>query len=491
MRYSTQEHMKRLPSPRAALFALAVFAFLVLAPLAVLRATGYRVDFSQQRIVATGAIAVNVLPPGAEVTVIGDSVAKTKRTRFISPTAFFPNLLPRTYTVTVQSGGRTVWEKQVVVEEGRTTAFRSVRIFPEEPRALPFRFQAPEAIAHIAANAPGTILLGWGTEHLEAISPQDNGAPIALPYTPPAPIRTVSFLDATTILIAHEDNSWAVIQEAGTANTQAFMLPGRFNEMAALGERRVAARSDTGLFVIDWRQNLPPLIQKLEDNVAAVDTSEDQIIFLDARGVLWRSAPDGINRAQLSVEPLPEAAFTQEPPVSPAQTASAQLSGTLTATADDAIALFIDSNRTAWLFENEERKFSVIAEGATAARFSQNEKLLLLFGTHEVLLHAVQEQLEQPPRPKGSQETITRISDVIERAAFLAGEEAYTIFRADHTGYIVELDGRGGRNQVQYSEVQSFTVASARSTIYFLRSDGELTSLTAPSPTLFNRIEFY
>ena len=111
---------------KRALFVLAALAFLVLGPLVVLYAWGYRYNFNEQRVDVTGILYVKSYPRRASVLL--DGVLKSETTP-----AQLTGLKPGTYRVTVERDGSWPWTKQLPVVAQRATFAEDVVLFRREP----------------------------------------------------------------------------------------------------------------------------------------------------------------------------------------------------------------------------------------------------------------------------------------------------------------------------------------------------------------------
>jgi len=113
-------HIRRL------LFFLAIIAFLIIAPLIVLYATGFRWDFEQKRITQVGMITVKCIPRAVNIFV--NDKLKARRTY-----ARIRDLMPRDYVVKLQKEGYSIWEKKLTVEPRVATPIKHARLFLSEP----------------------------------------------------------------------------------------------------------------------------------------------------------------------------------------------------------------------------------------------------------------------------------------------------------------------------------------------------------------------
>ncbi|MEK7663952.1 MAG: PEGA domain-containing protein [Patescibacteria group bacterium] len=111
---------------RLTILLLLVFLFLVVTPYLVLYSLGYRIDFKNQKIVATGGIYVRVQPSTANITIdnkINDA------TGVFSNSIFVQNLLPGEHSVSIKKDGYHDYQKNLLVKEKAVTKLENVILF--------------------------------------------------------------------------------------------------------------------------------------------------------------------------------------------------------------------------------------------------------------------------------------------------------------------------------------------------------------------------
>jgi|GEM_PF-4478522 len=90
-----------------------LFLFLILAPIFVLYAYGWRMDFEKLRPVKVGGVFLRSLPTDANLTINGKPVKK--RSHKLLTGALIGNLLPGNYTIQIEKYGYQKWRKEVLV----------------------------------------------------------------------------------------------------------------------------------------------------------------------------------------------------------------------------------------------------------------------------------------------------------------------------------------------------------------------------------------
>jgi len=124
------------------IFLLCIAVFLIIAPYIILYSLGYRVDFSNMRLVGTGGIYVRATPNVEEI-IIDDKI--TNKPGIFSNAVFVQNLLPTLHSVLIKKTGYHSYQKNLLVKEKEVTKLEHVILFKENItfEALPPASQSP------------------------------------------------------------------------------------------------------------------------------------------------------------------------------------------------------------------------------------------------------------------------------------------------------------------------------------------------------------
>lgn len=113
------------------LFLIALAAFLIVTPLLVLSAQGFRWNSAGGRLDRIGGILIIAQPPSALVTVSQqDEPIKSARVNRL-----IDGLFPGPYEVVVAATGYATWSRTLVVEPARVTRIEHVALLPTQPPA--------------------------------------------------------------------------------------------------------------------------------------------------------------------------------------------------------------------------------------------------------------------------------------------------------------------------------------------------------------------
>ena len=103
--------------------------FVIITPMIIFYSLGYRIDFENKKVVATGGIYVKANPLGAEITI--DS-RTDKKTNIFSTYVFVQNLIPKKHSVTIKKDGYFEYQKTLDVKENEVTKLEHVTLFKKD-----------------------------------------------------------------------------------------------------------------------------------------------------------------------------------------------------------------------------------------------------------------------------------------------------------------------------------------------------------------------
>ncbi len=103
-----------------------VVLFFSVTPFIVAYSLGYRVDFENREIVATGGIYVRTSPQAAEIIIDNNNPEKPG---MFSNAVFVQDLLPRQHSVTIKKDGYFQYQKTLPVKQNEVTKLENVMLF--------------------------------------------------------------------------------------------------------------------------------------------------------------------------------------------------------------------------------------------------------------------------------------------------------------------------------------------------------------------------
>lgn len=178
----------------------------------------------------------------------------------------------------------------------------------------------------------------------------------------------------------------------------------------------------------------------------------NDIFYLDGVNfILYRRDIGGFVKEQLSRESLPPNIYT------------------LSASYNNRF-IALDSQNNLYLLNNDNGIFELIGNQVKEARFSGDNKKILIRTANELWISYLEDILIQPYKKAGDKELITRYSQNITQAVFYPDNE-HLAFVAGNLIRVTELDGRDSRNTVDL-------ISAPASQIYFEEGASYLYYLT-------------
>ena len=115
---------------RRIILILFLLGFFIASPILIFYSSGYRYDFSKNKIVKTGSFYFSSIPAVAEIYLNNEDQQKKTPNRILY-------LLPNEYRIKIEKEGYFPWEKQLKIESRQTTFANAIRLFPKnEPKML-------------------------------------------------------------------------------------------------------------------------------------------------------------------------------------------------------------------------------------------------------------------------------------------------------------------------------------------------------------------
>lgn len=120
-------------SARKTLFLIFAAFFLITAPLVVLYAEGYRLDWNRKSVVKTGALYLEARPAPVEMYL---NQKLRKKTLPLFPGVYTGNLIPKSHLVEIKKEGYFPWRKNLRVSPKLVTEAKNIVLFPQNAKVL-------------------------------------------------------------------------------------------------------------------------------------------------------------------------------------------------------------------------------------------------------------------------------------------------------------------------------------------------------------------
>lgn len=156
---------------RRILYISFILAFLIITPIVMSYAAGYKFSFAKKSFQKTGMIIIESEPIGAKIY-LNDKPQKTflkryfgEENSYIITPAKLKNITPGEYSIKLELAGYWSWEKKLVVRGGETTFAEDINLFKKDAPLLIsegnyiFSSSSPDEKKYILNNGEKTILL--------------------------------------------------------------------------------------------------------------------------------------------------------------------------------------------------------------------------------------------------------------------------------------------------------------------------------------------
>ncbi|MFA6973371.1 MAG: carboxypeptidase-like regulatory domain-containing protein [Parcubacteria group bacterium] len=453
---------------RTIFFWTLVVLFLIITPIIVLNAWGYRFDLRNGVFVHSGSITIKANPQEFDVHIDGN-LESAKQLSRINNSYNITGLTPKSYGVTVSADGFQSWRKNLEVHSGISTELWNVLLVRQDYPRTPYAaagaekfFVSPkndqviyvgmdngETVAKILnindkSLANTFIFPDWKfiddtrKENIEW-SPQGDFLSIPLQKTvvpTMTPLKKTLTKNAATTQAAAEQTQYAYFIADPNANTT-------FNLNDLLGKDdlrnvRWDPQDKNYLFFLSenslYRANITDKadLTLIADQVSSYDLSQNNVYYSQMpTELIFRTNLDG------------KSGLTQITNAFPEQLNSANEKLIVF---DDMRIAFLNTNGNLYIFNRGELDtyFKKLGGSVAGMQFSNDGKKLLFWTDHEISAYFLRQWSVQPTRNENETQDITRYSDRLKNVQWFADYE-HVLFSTGPYVKIIELDSRDHR----------------------------------------------
>lgn len=437
---------------RRLLLTASVILFLVITPIVVLYALGYRENLITSPT-AVGVLLLDAIPERANVVVNDKSYGTTPES--------ISNLKVGNVSIKVSLDGYHSWQKNLPILPARATEARSIRLFLEDPPT-----QILSTAVQKFALAPNRTLLVWtdqaNTLHLHSTENEMLFTPLKL-AAPPTDLLWSS--DSSYILVSYANDRYQIVDIA-RPTLEAESIPAIRGLIDPSWDMRTPGRvlfrdpKTSQLVRYTLRQNQKEI---LVNNVTTYAVSSRQLYVLNNRQQLLRLSLDGELRETETIE-LPN---------------NDTISRLLVTPTDDIAAISVANNL--YLIPNNSDP-QLISSNITHAAWSPDASMLLIQPQpNELVVYNVNNE-RAFHLPLEQTHLVTRLSRPIQHAQWFAGGQHF-IYQMDDAIIITEIDTRDHpiSHTVDTTNLgdSSVTVGRDGQVLYYLKRKGDATHLIA------------
>jgi len=424
-------------------FWFLVLVFLVVAPIVVYYAMGYRFNLERGIFIYSGSVTVKPTPREIEVFINGKQVS-TGVVNFLNYSYHMGSLFPGKYMLEVKSLGYIPWSKEVHVHSGVSTEFWNVFLARENYTKIEYPtrntenfFISPDgkrlALAEEENNKTSIKILDVKKEEILYDFPfvgyqLSKNIKENIEWSP----------REGRLIVPLEKDGEREYFVINIGNEESFSLKEKIKKDNIKKLRWSSDERNTLFYMEDkklFRLDLDNLKNEVEvaDNILGYDLSGPNIYYLSADNhIIYRKNISGKGESvQATTESIGAAGGDNFE---------------LIVYDEDRIAV-ISQDKKLYLYNHGEVESGVkeIGQGVIGMHFSNDGKKLAFWTNNEISVYFVRKWETQPSREEGKKIDIVRFSQSIENVSWFRDYE-HLIFSAGNQIKIVELDNRSIKN---------------------------------------------
>lgn len=489
---------------RVLFFWTLVALFLVIAPIIVLRAKGYRFDIHRGVFVHSGTISVQNNPQ--DVSIYVDGKLENSSLNRINSSSNVTGLIPKSYDLLVKAPGFQDWSKKVEVHSGVATEFWNVLLVRNEYERKEYTTQdisrmfispKDDFIAYTQNSELGVkvkilnikdnsienefeILTGiYVQEEIQENiewSPEEDFLSVPVKLYP---------TQAKTII---KNMSVAPIKYAyfilDPKNKTSFNL-NEFLEKDTIKNVRWDPKDKNFLFFLSenslYRANITDAkdVTLIANEVSSFDLSRSGVFYSQMpTELIFKSNLDGKGEKKQLTSDFPQTINQPNEKL---------------IVYDDFRIVFINQNKDLFLYNknSESLTFKKLASSVEGIQFSDDGKKLLYWSNNEIFTYFLRDWNVPPIRTANENNSLTRYAENVKNVQWFKDYE-HVIFNVGNQYKIIELDPRDKKNVmnlVQVSTPDSIAIYNHSSELFFFTdqrdSSNYINSIVFPEPTTF------
>ncbi|PIS34770.1 MAG: hypothetical protein COT37_00965 [Parcubacteria group bacterium CG08_land_8_20_14_0_20_43_9] len=450
------------------LFLLICALFIMVAPIVVLYASGYRFDFKNMRMVQTGGLFLKISLSGATIYLDDNPY---KKTNFLFDTALISGLLPKNYRVSIRKEGYHSWEKILPVEEEMVTEAKNIILFPKNPlfnlalENVNAFFPAPDEKKAILESL---IDKGWSfssfdfqnqrreeilSEYDLQILTTDKSLVSAEKISGAKPTNIIWSGDSKKILVELDkkgDKQYLITEPSNNkeflaiewdkkienisfnpSNPEEILFISYVSAATSTKAQKTARPSGllSAIFIIKGNGQETALgfsDASLEQNVLAYAVVEDYLLWLGESGFIYKGSVNGdkISLVEiLNVRPI-----------------AIKTSANYQIIAKNLSNIFLKEDEGLSRLNPAERILEKFFDSAKEIKFAKDMKKIAVNTGRQIWLYYFEEEKEQPQKTKGEKILIYSSPQEIVNLHWL--NNYYLIFRVSESVKVTEIDNR-------------------------------------------------
>ena len=490
---------------RSLFFWTLVAIFLVVAPLIVLHAKGYRFDFQRGVFVHSGTVSLKNNPQNVSIYV--DGKIESSSINRINSSSNITGLIPKSYNLEVKANGYQDWSKKIDVHSGLATEFWNILLIRNEYTKKEYDTQNIERLFISPKNK--SIAYTENSEvgmRVKILNIANNK------ITNDFPIPVGVFTDA----VRQENVEWSPAEDFISVPVKLYPKTNPLIKNQSTPEDKYA------YYILDPAKNtsfdLNDFLKNEDIRNVRWDPKDKNFLFYLSGNSLYRANitnPADITTIAKDVSAFDlgkNAAFYAQSPNELVFKSNLDGGGTHTQITsfysedddvikpteklivyDESRIVFINKDRDLFLYNENgfDKSFKKIAQNITGTQFSDDGKKLLYWSDNEIFVYFLRDWNVPPIRSANENTSVTRYSENIKNVQWFLDYE-HVIFSVGNQYKIIELDSRDRRNIMDLPKTSiDNSIAVYDHALEFLfftdQRDGAnyLNSIILPEPTTF------
>lgn len=456
---------------RNTIFVFLVILFLIVAPLTVLYALGWRFDLEDKKIYQTGIFYLRVWPKNVEVHINGELEDKTD---IFFGSLLVNNVIPKQYNIEIKKEGYHPWQKNLAIEKKEVTEVNNITLIPNQVELKPILNNIAEL--YFREDRIITKEINDETWELKLFDPGRNikSHIISQKDISKNPVEILDLKlssDGRKILLETKVKSkiayYLIDISLSPAKIKELDYLESFKNSGSIGIHQIyfwPKNNDKLLIIQSIKERKKEIITLNEvdleskeimpalfEDIAAVTVKDNNIYYFDTNGSIFKLNLSLTNQEKLNILNFEYRSDSNYEII----------------TSKD--HLILKENKDLYLLNQETKSFDKLFSNASGYQFSPNNEKILYYDKHEIRVLFLERQYDQPARKKYEELFITRFSEEINNVYWYTNH--YLIFNIDNKIRISEIDDRDKINMVDLKEVNHQEMFFYDKKLYILDKD--------------------
>ncbi len=435
---------------RKALFYTSLLIFLIASPIVIMYSLGYKLDIQELKLQKTGGFFIKIDYKSYDIY-INDKLKKgVEESIFSQQGVLIPNLIPKTYKVTIKKDGYIPWEKRLQVKSGLVTEIKNITLIPKNLQLKLIDKNVDDFILSDSKNQ-----IAYKKENFLYIkNTESESNEIKKIKIPEENLSFFDFPNKNTLFLKNKDKIYKI--DANTKNIYSINIPGNTKKIKVDSNNTnfVYILFENDLFKIDIQNNKK---EKIAQKITNFYLTKDSIVYTT-------QFPANFYKKEKNSEKIQQLTFN---PIS-------KLSDDFKIIKNNSNPIgILNPNKNLLLFDYETERFINLANDIKDAKISDDGSKILYRKNNEIYIYYL--SATYPKKEPKETVLIGRFSDKIEDASWLNDNNNYIFLKLSEKLILTEIDLRGQRNSYKIAEqVKKYIYSESQKAVYFTTKNNNL-----------------